>query len=96
MPDTLKHHPDTVQTPPDTIQTPTEIGTLTPYIALVEKATSQYHGLIQIFANIFGIERFLDTLRHRPDTRRHHTDTPRQKHFYTIEGTGRIGNIKVS
>ena len=31
--------------------------------------------------------------RHRPDTPRHHTYNPRNGRFYTLEGTGRKGNL---
>ena len=34
--------------------------------------------------------------RHRPDTPRHHIDTPRNGRFYSLEGTGRKGNLWVS
>ena len=72
------------------------------YRALEEKAISEYHGLIYLFANRFGIDASPDILRHHLDIIQTPSDiiqtppdTPRDRRFYAIEGTGRKCKIRV-
>ena len=85
--------PDPSQTLPDTIQTPQDIDIFMQYRALEEKAISEYHGLIYLFANRFGIDASPDTLRHHLDIIQTPSDTIQTPP--DIESTGRKGNIRV-
>ena len=84
---------DPIQTLPDTIQTPQDIDIFMQYRALEEKAISEYHGLIYLFANRFGIDASPDTLRHHLDIIQTPSDTIQTPP--DIESTGRKGNIRV-
>ena len=93
---------DPIQTLSDTIQTPQDIGIFMQYRALEEKAISEYHGLLYLFANRFGIDASPDILRHHLDIIQTPSDiiqtppdTPRDRRFYAIEGTGRKCKIRV-
>ena len=93
---------DPIQTLPDTIQTPQDIDIFMQYRALEEKAISEYHGLLYLFANRFGIDASPDILRHHLDIIQTPSDiiqtppdTPRDRRFYAIEGSGRKCKIRV-
>ena len=83
---------DPIQTLPDTIQTPQDIGIFMQYRALEEKAISEYHGLLYLFANRFGIDASPDTLRHHLDIiQTRAVEVPKKKADKKAPATGAAG-----